>query len=405
MRTPIAAAVAVFVITGCVNAPPPQPHIEPVPLNIKTAPDITELGTTVYSSRYVTESSVPARQVRDVLSNEMNVNIPQLPNATIGQGLDFLLSQTGYRVRPPMGYAEEQLYQQQLPIVHMNMGYMSVRQALQVIGGEPWALEEDVVKREVGFKLRDGYVWNNPYSDNKSVLTASVNSQPAEIFSMNDGTNSHVNTSVNNAGFEAIFSDVPSNEKVGAESGTKHEASTFQQTELTDLPQRYYVVAPGGNYLSSLRQWMQDDKLSKVAWHLPPKTQQALSKTVVNGQTFTGISLDEVVAELSKEIKEPLYLSHYRDMSAIHSFPSIVDIVWVSGDSLKQAVASVVSTFGWQWHDVNWLALDDYQFLSSYPIVAPRGDIAHALEQVLTEYPVQAQLLYGTQQVFISEKQ
>lgn len=403
MRTPIVFAVAVFVTTGCVNAPSPQTHIEPVPLNIKTAPDITEIGTTVYSSRYVTESSVPARQVRDVLSNEMNVNIPQLPNATIGQGLDFLLSQTGYRVRPPAGYAEEQLYQQRLPIVHMNMGYMSVRQALQVIGGEPWALEEDVVKREVGFKLRDGYVWNNPYSDN-TILTASVNSSPVEIemFNMNDGVNPHVDAS--NAGFEAIFSGAPtpSNINVGSDSVT---VSTFQQTELTDFPQRYYVVAPGSNYLSSLRQWMQDDKLSKVAWHLTPKTQQALSKTVVNGQTFTGTTLNEVVAELSKEIKEPLYLSHYSDMSAIHSFPGIVDIVWVSGESLKQAVANVVSTFGWQWHDANWLAIDDYQFLSSYPIVAPRGDIAHALEQVLTEYPVQAQLLYGTQQAFISEKQ
>lgn len=135
MRTPIVATVAALVITGCVNAPPAPPRVEQAPLNIRVAPDVTEIGATIYSSRYVTESSVPARQVRDVLSNEMNVNIPQLPNATVGQGLDFLLGQTGYRVRPPLGYAEEQLYQQPLPIVHMNMGYMSVRQALQVMGG------------------------------------------------------------------------------------------------------------------------------------------------------------------------------------------------------------------------------------------------------------------------------
>ncbi|WP_217272782.1 hypothetical protein [Shewanella sp. DC2-4] len=404
MRTPIVATVAALVITGCVNAPPAPPRVEQAPLNIRVAPDVTEIGATIYSSRYVTESSVPARQVRDVLSNEMNVNIPQLPNATVGQGLDFLLGQTGYRVRPPLGYAEEQLYQQPLPIVHMNMGYMSVRQALQVMGGEPWALEEDVVKREVGFKLREGYVWSNPSSQNSNALTASVNTLPVEIFTMNEDVSSHVADPTRNAEFESMFSSAPSSVNVGAESIPLQEvaASAFQQQ---DLAQRYYVVAPGSNYLSSLRQWMQDDNLAKVAWHLPPKTQQALSQVVVNGQTLTGTSLDDVVTKLSKEINEPLYLSHYRDMSAVHSYPGIVDIVWVSGDSLKQAVASVITTFGWQWQDANWLAIDDYQFLSSYPIVAPRGDIAHALEQVLTEYPVQAQLIYGTQQAFISEKQ
>ena len=132
---------------------------------------------------------------------------------------------------------------------------------------------------------------------------------------------------------------------------------------------------------------------------------QALNAVPANGQTFSATSLPQVITELSEQIKQPLYLTKFGDMAALHSYPGLVDITWVSGDSLKSAVSNVVKSYGWNWSDANWLALDDYGFLTPYSIVTPKGDIAHALAQMLEGYPVEAQLLYGTEQVFIQEKQ
>ncbi|GIU42921.1 hypothetical protein TUM4438_10630 [Shewanella sairae] len=392
MRTPLKAVFVALVASGCASAPPePAPAPTPPPLNIRVAPDIVETGATHRTSRYVTESAVPARQVRDVLSSEMNVNIPQMPNATVGQGLGFLLKQTGYTVRPATTYAEEQLYQQALPIMHMNMGYMSVRQALQVIGGDPWSLQEDVVKREVGFSLRDGFEWSNPAVR----PTHTVNNNSVDY-----AGRSHADSEIDN-----LF---VKNSAIATSEAKATAGSTIIPSKDTDLKQsvRYYVVPMGQSYLSALRQWAQNDGLENVAWHLAPKTQQALEKTSENGETLVADSFHQLVFKLSNQIGEPLYFTKHNQLNALHSYPGLVDITWVSGDSLKSAVSSVVTHFGWTWtDDANWLALDDYQFLTPYPVVTPRGDIAHALEQVLDGFPVQAQLLYGSKQAFISEKQ
>ncbi|WP_394230520.1 PFGI-1 class ICE element type IV pilus protein PilL2 [Shewanella colwelliana] len=393
MRNLISVVAVVLVTAGCATPPPTPKVVIPPPLNVRVAPDIVEMGATHRTSRYVTQSTVPARQVRDVLSSEMNVNIPSMPNATVGEGLGFLLKQTGYRVRPATTYAEEQLYQQSLPLMHMNMGYMSVRQALQVIGGNPWALEEDVVKREVGFTLREGYVWKNP-----AVRPTHTNN------SENAGYAAHRHAEPE---IERLFLTEPSSQKkaVAHSVGSQVKANSVKDEDLKQSV-RYYVVPMGQSYLSALRQWAKDDGFTNVAWHLAPKTQQALENTSKNGETLVADSFHQLVFKLSKQIGEPLYFSQQNKLYALHSYPGLVDITWVFGDSLKSAVSSVAKAFEWTWDDnASWLALDDYQFLTPYPVVTPKGDIAHALEQVLEGYPVEAQLLYGTQQVFISEKQ
>ncbi|WP_305843102.1 hypothetical protein [Photobacterium leiognathi] len=51
------------------------------------------------------------------------------------------------------------------------------------------------------------------------------------------------------------------------------------------------------------------------------------------------------------------------------------------------------------------MAPDNYTLIAPYPVVAPRGDFAFALNTVLDGYPVQAQLLYATKNIFIVEKE
>lgn len=396
MRYLTSTAIVAFVTVGCANSLPTPKIVVPPPLNIRIAPDIIHTGATHRTSRYVTESSVPARQVRDVLSSEVNVNIPNMPNATVGEGLNFLLSQSGYGIRSANSYAEKQLYLQPLPIMHMNMGYMSVRQALQVISGDPWILQEDVVKRELGFSLREGYIWADPSSTakpspamNAKTLTLSSSpetSEDSKSLLLSTGTS----TSLPHQYPSAVIKDV----------------MTIQNDVIADAnTTKYYVVPMGQSYLSSLRQWVQDEQITNVAWDLGASTQEGLEKVSTNGQTFKATSFNKLVFNLSKEIGQPLYLYEHGKVAAMHSYPGLVDITWVSGSSLKSAVSNVVTSFNWKWDDANWLALDDYGFITPYPVVSPKGDIAHALDKVVDGYPVQAQLLYGTQQAFISEKQ
>ena len=97
-------------------------------------------------------------------------------------------------------------------------------------------------------------------------------------------------------------------------------------------------------------------------------------------------------------------------MVAIHSIPGSVDITWVHGETLKEAIKHVVTGYGWTWKEdksasSSWVAADDYALRSAYPIVTPKDNLAQALSQVLKGFPVQAQLLQGTQDVFITEKQ
>lgn len=370
MKRTVPAAMLAVLVSGCASEPPAPPQPAPTVLNVRSAQDIEQADAIVRTSRYVMDSAVPARQVRDTLSTEININIPSVGKASVSDGLAFVLSQTGYTLRAPLSYGESQLYQQPLPLVHMNMGYMSVRQALQVMGGTPWVLEEDVVTRQIGFRLREGYVWQDP-------LAPQVIYEEADAFTPPSMAADTLTASISPLSFAANDNIAP----------------------------QLFVVPPGKSYQQALQQWVQDNEVDNVAWHLDTGTTEALSAPQPNGQTLQARTLEQAIHELSTLTGKPLQLVHSDGIAAIHSLPGLVDVIWVNGDSLKGAVASVVRAFEWKWQDSNWLALDDYAFLTPYPIVSPKGDIAHALEQVLTGYPIQAQLMYGTTQAFFQEKE
>ncbi|WP_318419571.1 PFGI-1 class ICE element type IV pilus protein PilL2 [Photobacterium leiognathi] len=409
MRTSLTVVVGAL-LTGCVSTPAPAPVIpSPAPpLNIRIAPDIVDMGKTVRSSRYVTESAVPALRVRDVLSNDIDVSIPIMPNMTIKQGLTFLLKGTGYTIRPASSYAESQLYKQPLPLVQTNMGYMSVRQALQVIGGAPWHMEEDVVMRQIGFRLKDGYVWNTPSLSTRSTIKPS---SKAPSFSHRDaGTMTPMDSLLLPKAETKTATLKPSMVKAGEKNAstvpfTLTKAKSSSVTSAVP-PSRTYSVSPNQTAISALRQWIQTDK-AQVAWALSPQAENALNQ---KGHTIKAASLSQAVAQLRNATKQPIYMTQQGNNVAIHSLPGPVDVVWVRGNTLKAGVESVVSHYKWKWKDDNsaspsWIAPDDYALRSAYPVVTAKGDIAEALNVVLEGYPVQAQLLYGTQEVFITEKQ
>ncbi|WP_299144494.1 hypothetical protein, partial [uncultured Vibrio sp.] len=70
---------------------------------------------------------------------------------------------------------------------------MSLRQALQIIGGQAFSLEEDVVRRHVGFRLKYGYEWDAPKSaQTVSTMTARANASPSSRASTPSETSSSI---------------------------------------------------------------------------------------------------------------------------------------------------------------------------------------------------------------------
>ena len=410
MRTSLTVVVGAL-LTGCVSTPTPPPVIpSPAPpLNIRIAPDIIDVGKTMRTSRYVTESAVPALRVRDVLANEIDVNIPTMPNATIKQGLMFLLNGTGYTVRPSSSYAESQLYKQALPLVQTNMGYMSVRQALQVMGSDPWRLEEDVVKRQIGFRLKEGYVWSAPTPSYTTVVKNVAPTTSNRTMTPMDSLQLPHASAVKTISKSAVITSKatqPLSPSLNKMASVKRSLSEVPTT-AKPLPRRTYAVSENQTAVSALRQWLHNDKKMKVAWALSPQAEIALSQKDHN---VTATNLTQAVAQLRTATKTPVFIAQQKGMVAIHSIPGLVDITWVHGGTLKEAIENIVIGYGWTWKNGNsaspsWVAADDYALRSAYPIVTSKDDITQALSQVLDGFPVQAQLLYGTQEVFITEKQ
>lgn len=176
------------------------------------------------------------------------------------------------------------------------------------------------------------------------------------------------------------------------------------------LPITYsHQVYPSESYQVALRRWIGRAGIGHMAWSLSSETQAKLKQHPAQLHQFNG-EFDDVLAQLSHALGLSLTLSMEGELAAIHEFGDRpVQITMVKGASLAQAVANLSRDY--QWHytesgkDKSWLAHHDYAFSSHYPIVTLNGDIANALKQVLADWPINAELLYSMNKVFIVNNQ
>ena len=193
---------------------------------------------------------------------------------------------------------------------------------------------------------------------------------------------------------------------------TPHTSTPIATIKPTVTPtvivQPQFYVTQGQTYMTAIRQWLANDKLTKVAWSIPAETVKALNKTSVNGALFKG-NIENVIKQLGDKLEQPLYFSkNTKGLAAIHNIKGSVDIRWIHGSTLKDAIHNLTTEYQWQWlqgKNGSWMAPDNYDFIAPYPIAIPRGNFADALNTVLDGYPVQAQLLYATKNIFIVEKE
>ncbi len=397
------------VLVGCTSTPQPAPP--PPPLNVRTAPELSA-GQAVHTSRYVTQSRASGAELTDILGVPIDARLPVMTQMTVKQGMEFLLNGSGMALRTPTSGAEAQLYTQALPLGQTNMGHMSLREALQVMGGQAFLLEEDVVRREVGFRLKDGYVWQAP-------LVTSVNNLPPSSSSAGVSNNEvamtpRLNQSLaangaSSANAASLSNDVlfMGNGKSSTVSTSAAKSKTVTSRSATDANTNYFISKGEAPY-HAIQRWFESKKFARVAFALDDKQQAALLEPLEQSVNYHG-TLPDAITDLGKQLELPLHFDMQRGIAAIHTLDVIPDIQWVHGSTLKQAVANLARSYGWKWQDegvqASWMSDNDYPLMSEFGVVTPRGAFDEALDTVLDGYPVKAQLIAGTRQVFIREKE
>ncbi|MDC9589566.1 PilL N-terminal domain-containing protein [Xenorhabdus sp. XENO-10] len=153
-------------LTGCV-APvkqplsPPSKEISPsvtLTRNIQSvSPDIYgQTPEVVRYGRYLLVSTNPTAVQRSPLSQLLDIHLSASQHATVADAMRYALRQSGYALCAP-DKKNDILYRQTLPSVHMQLGPVRLRTALQVMAGPAWQLEVDEVQRVVCHHLRQGY--------------------------------------------------------------------------------------------------------------------------------------------------------------------------------------------------------------------------------------------------------
>lgn len=92
---------------------------------------------------------------RHLLEQIVDVRIPPSISTTVGDGIRYTLKNTGYSLCSSVQDPQQWLFSRPLPASHYHLGPMTLREALQVLAGDAWELEEDPVLRQVCYEQRD----------------------------------------------------------------------------------------------------------------------------------------------------------------------------------------------------------------------------------------------------------
>ena len=142
---------ALSLSTGCATAPEP---ITPIPNGVGRA-DVPTLDQVpvVRSGRYTLVEIVPERGQRDPMEQIVDVAIPATMTPTVGEALRYVLLRSGYRLCEG-DEATRELDALPLPAVHLHLGPLTLRQALEILIGSARELAVDEAARQVCVRHR-----------------------------------------------------------------------------------------------------------------------------------------------------------------------------------------------------------------------------------------------------------
>lgn len=106
--------------------------------------------------RYTLVSTEPGAEQRDLLSQIINVTIPQSMNPNVREAMSYVMQRSGYSLCPAQGEVKI-LYGLPLPASQYQLGPMTLRNTVQILAGPAWLVVVDEVSRNICFEKRQGY--------------------------------------------------------------------------------------------------------------------------------------------------------------------------------------------------------------------------------------------------------
>jgi len=106
--------------------------------------------------RYTLVSTSPRAEQRDLLSQIIDVTVPQSMNPSVHDAMRYVLQRSGYRLCPATDEIKV-LYGLPLPASQYQLGPMTLRNTVQVLAGPAWQVIVDEVSRNICFEKRPGY--------------------------------------------------------------------------------------------------------------------------------------------------------------------------------------------------------------------------------------------------------
>lgn len=149
----LAVSALIGLTAGCAGSPPAtRPHATTVA--VPTKPAAVDPVPVVRYGRYTLVEVRPGAAQQDLLEQIIDISLPRTLETTVGDALHIVLQRTGYRLCEA-DTAARVLYALPLPAVHLELGPLTLREALGTLAGPEWTLDIDSVARRVCFARKD----------------------------------------------------------------------------------------------------------------------------------------------------------------------------------------------------------------------------------------------------------
>ncbi|MBH1655155.1 PilL N-terminal domain-containing protein [Stenotrophomonas maltophilia] len=148
-----------------VTEPPPIEEMVIAPVQAEPEPiPVVRYG------RYTFVELAPTTAQRDLHLQVIDVRVPEDARASVGDGLRHVLKRSGYQMCET-AHTVIELYSLPMPAAHLQLGPMTLRDALLTLVGPAWDVEVNDSARQVCF-VRPGSRTDQPSQDLLTVEAA-----------------------------------------------------------------------------------------------------------------------------------------------------------------------------------------------------------------------------------------
>jgi conjugative transfer region protein (TIGR03748 family) len=141
---------ACLILGGCSSMVSQQAETAVV---ASSQPATSNAQPAIRASRYALVSVIPTTEQKDLLSQVIDIRIPDSFAPTVQDAMTYALRRSGYQLCAGQGDAAR-LFTHPLPAAHFRLGPVPLRDALQMLAGPAWSLEVDELNRSVCFGTR-----------------------------------------------------------------------------------------------------------------------------------------------------------------------------------------------------------------------------------------------------------